>query len=49
MNSQSIEQIAEIQTSAPGGKINSRSEALAARLESGAKALASFAATLSLF
>ena len=47
MNSQSIEQIAEIQTSAPGGKINSRSEALAARLESGAKALASFAATLS--
>jgi hypothetical protein len=47
MNSQSNEQIAEIQIPTPGGKNNNRSEALASRLEAGARALTSVAATLS--
>ena len=47
MTSQSNGQIAEMHTPAQSGKINKRSEALAARLEAGAKALASFAGTLS--
>ena len=47
MRSQSNGQRAEMHTPAQSGKINKRSEALAARLEAGAKALASFAGTLS--
>lgn len=46
MTSQSNGQIAEMQIPTPGGKTNRRSEALAARLEAGATALASFAGTL---
>jgi uncharacterized damage-inducible protein DinB len=42
MNNQAIEQIAT-----PGARISDRSEMLAARIEAGAKALASFTATLS--
>jgi DinB superfamily len=47
MNNQTYEQITEAQRPAAGAKLNHRSEALAARLESGAAALAEFAATLS--
>jgi uncharacterized damage-inducible protein DinB len=42
MNNQATEQIAT-----PGARISARSETLAARIEAGAKALASFAATFS--
>ena len=46
MTRQSNGQIAEMQIPTPGSTVNKRSEALAARLEAGATALASFAATL---
>jgi hypothetical protein len=47
MNSKNMEQITDDQFPKPGAKMNHRSEALAARLEAGATALAAFAATLS--
>jgi hypothetical protein len=47
MSNQTYEQITETQLPAAGGKRNQRSEALAARLESGAAALAAFAGALS--
>ena len=47
MKNQSYERMAETQSLAVGLKLNERSDALAARLESGAAALAAFAATLS--
>src|SRR5215471_21319809 len=47
MNNQTYEQIAETQSPAVELKLNRRSGALAARLESGAAALAAFAGTLS--
>ncbi len=47
MKSENKEQINGAQFPAPGTKMNYRSEALAARLEAGATALAAFAATLS--
>ena len=43
----SMEQMIQAQLPTLGAKINYRSEALAARLEAGATALAAFAATLS--
>jgi hypothetical protein len=47
MKNQSYEQITEAQSLAVGIELNRRSDALAVRLESGAAALAAFAATLS--
>ena len=47
MKNQTYERIAETASLAVGLKLNGRSDALAARLESGAAALAAFAATLS--
>jgi hypothetical protein len=47
MNSQSYLQIEDTQSPSAEAAMNPRSEALAARLEAGATALASFAATLS--
>jgi hypothetical protein len=47
MNCQNYELIAEARLPTPGANMNSRSEALAARLETGATALAAFAVTLS--
>jgi DinB family protein len=47
MQVQTYERIAETQSVAVGLKLNGRSDALAARLESGAAALAAFAVTLS--
>jgi hypothetical protein len=47
MKNQSYERIAEVESRAVGVRLNRRSDALAARLESGAAALAAFAATLS--
>jgi hypothetical protein len=47
MKNQSWEPMAEAQLPAPGAKTTGRSEALAARLEAGATALAAFAANLS--
>jgi hypothetical protein len=47
MKNQSYERIAEAQSLVAGVKPNRRSDALAARLESGAAALAAFAETLS--
>jgi hypothetical protein len=47
MKNRTYEQITEAQLLAVEAKLNHRSEALAARLESGAAALAAFAATLS--
>jgi hypothetical protein len=47
MISQSYEHFTEAQLPTPGAMMNPRSEALAARLEAGAMALAAFAVTLS--
>jgi hypothetical protein len=47
MKSENTEKIIDTQFPTLGAKMNYRSEALAARLEAGATALASFAATLS--
>jgi 2-keto-3-deoxy-6-phosphogluconate aldolase len=47
MKSQSYQHSTEIQLHTLGAVMNPRSEALAARLEAGASALAAFAATLS--
>src|SRR3954449_2146113 len=47
MKNQSYERIGETQSPAVGLKLNRRSDALAARLESGAAALAAFAKRLS--
>ena len=47
MKSENKEQITDAQFPTLGAKMNHRSEALAARLEAGATALAAFAATLS--
>jgi DinB superfamily len=47
MNSQTYQHSSDIQSHASSATTNPRSEALAARLEAGAKALAAFAATLS--
>jgi hypothetical protein len=47
MNNHTDEQITTAQLPTAGAKLNHRSESLAARLESGAAALAAFAATLS--
>src|SRR6266566_2866748 len=47
MKSENMEQITDTQFPTLGATMNYRSEALAARLEAGATALAAFAATLS--
>ena len=47
MKNQSYERIADTQSLVVGLKLNRRSDALAARLESGAATLAAFAETLS--
>jgi len=47
MKSHDYEQITETRSPSTGAMLNQRSEALAARLENGATALAAFAATLS--